>query len=339
MDSLERGLPRPRGGITPLDEPPRSLGAFGANADDLVSTKVGEGSRGMGVPGLSGIPEMGQGVSRDGDGGSGSGGRRPWWGLGFGSHGASDGASSGMYGNSSGTSGSSYQQQQRFMGRVDMADLSGAKKPGGAVDTRRWRRQPLRGEVRDTSAFVIVTAFKVFRIMLLWIVLFCVDRLFQEWYTRRVLAAGAAAGGGAASRTDAGGVALASSPGGGPVHDGAGGSSDVCPPPLWAMVVAALAAEALVLGVVFGALAFAVGSFKADANTFVLDAPLLRRIATDYATSTAMILVLGVLLASVISSERNFRYSEDGLRAIRAFSLVLLLCAALLTTCSPTFSP
>jgi hypothetical protein len=333
MDSLERGLPRPRGGITPLDEPPRSLGAFGTNADDLVSTKVGEGSRGMGVPGLSGIPEMGQGVSRDGDGGR----QRPWWGLGFGSHGASDGVPasgmSGMYG----TSGSAYQQQQRFMGRVDMADLSGAKKPGGAVDTRRWRRQPLRGEVRDTSAFVIVTAFKVFRIMLLWIVLFCVDRLFQEWYTRRVLAAGAANG--SAARTDAGGVALASSPGGGPVHDGGGDASDVCPPPLWAMVVAALAAEALVLGVVFGALAFAVGSFKADANTFVLDAPLLRRIATDYATSTAMILVLGVLLASVISSERNFRYSEDGLRAIRAFSLVLLLCAALLTTCSPTFSP
>ena len=333
MDSLERGLSRPRGGITPLEEPPRSLGAFGANADDLASTKVGETSRGTGVPGLSGIPELGQGVSRDGDGSG--GGQRPWWGLGFGSHGASDGPSTGMSGMSgmSGTSsGSAYQQQQRFIGRVDMADLSGSKKPGGAVDTRRWRRQPLRGEVRDTSAFVIVAAFKVFRIMLLWIVLFCVDRLFQEWYTRRVLAAGVAGGG-----TDAGGVALASSPGGGGGGRGRGAenASDVCPPPLWAMVVAALVAEALVLGIVFGALAFAAGSFKADVNTFVLDAPLLRRIATDYATSTAMILVLGVLLASVISSEHNFRYSEDGLRAIRAFSLVLLLCAALLTTFSP----
>ena len=158
-------------------------------------------------------------------------------------------------------------------------------------------------EVRDLTSHAIVTAFKVIRVMLLWVALYFVDRAYQGAYVQRVLVEGLE------PRCD-----------------------------LWTLVFAALAIEAVVLALLFGLLVLLKDRFKSSENTFVVDAPLLRRLATGYATSTAVIAALGALLGVVVQDARHFRYREDGLRGIRALSLMVLLLGAITLTVSPFYT-
>jgi hypothetical protein len=156
--------------------------------------------------------------------------------------------------------------------------------------TERRLAAPPRREVRDGAALAVVVAFKVVRIMLLWIALYFVDRAYQSAYVQRVLV------------------------------DGKDPRCD-----LWTLVLAALAIEAVVLGLLLGLLMLVKARFKSDDNTFVLDGALMRRLLVGYASSTAVVATLGAALGVAVQDARNFRYKEDGLRGIRALSVMLLL--------------
>jgi hypothetical protein len=64
--------------------------------------------------------------------------------------------------------------------------------------------------------------------------------------------------------------------------------------------------------------------FKNSDNTFVLDETFLWQAITDYIMTTASILLIGLLLAHVISTcSGGLRYNHDGLRGIRALSHIM----------------
>jgi hypothetical protein len=187
-------------------------------------------------------------------------------------------------------------------------DLSRLTAP---IEFRSWASKKTRAalpelrEVRDAPAAAVAAMVKLFRVMVWWVALYAVDRVFQEWYLQRMY------GPRVVSKSD-------------PDDD-----ARPCPPPLWGIVLAAAAIEAAVTGLLFLLLLAVQACFKTDANAFVVDGPLLSRIATDYFVSTALLVTLGVGVGAIAQDPSNFRYGEDGLRGVRAVSLVVLLLAAL----------
>ena len=167
-----------------------------------------------------------------------------------------------------------------------------------ASTKQRLSHRPLNGEVRDGAALGVVAAVRVVRTMVLWIALYFVDRAYQEAYVQRVLV-------------------------GDDGDDGDRGD----PPRLWTIAAAALAIEAVILAMLGVILFLLSARFKSPKNSFLIDGPLLRRLAVDYAGTTTVLLLLGAAMGAVTQDTRNFRYREDGLRGIRALCVALLLVA------------
>ena len=192
--------------------------------------------------------------------------------------------------------------------------------PGGGLRLRLKKNAALTGEVRDPAALGFVVAVRVVRLMVLWIVVFFVDRAYQESYVQRVLVDD--------------GPASAGDGGGGLQDRDAGGSP---PPRLWTLPAAALAIEAGVVLLMSSVLFLLNARFKAPNNAFVVDAPLFRRLAADYAATTAVIAAVGTAAAAVAQDARLFRYRDDGLRGIRAFCTMFVLIAFAVLLLTPFF--
>ena len=184
----------------------------------------------------------------------------------------------------------------------------------------RIKHRPLPGEVWDTPCLGILIAVRFVRAMVLWIVIFFVDRAYQESYVQRVLVD--------SSPPPAPGDPLEA-------EEGGGGIDGMPPPKLWTLPAAALALEAGVVLLLSSLLFMLNARFKQPQNAFVVDQSLLRRLAADYAATTAVILLLGTAFAAVAQDERLFRYREDGLRGIRAYSTLFLLIALAVLGLSP----
>ena len=70
--------------------------------------------------------------------------------------------------------------------------------------------------------------------------------------------------------------------------------------------------------------------FERDAAfppTFMIDGDFIRALAADYVMSTGILLGVGLALAFGTQNRRLFRYRNDGIRGIRAFSGMLLTAA------------
>jgi hypothetical protein len=89
------------------------------------------------------------------------------------------------------------------------------------------------------------------------------------------------------------------------------------PSPLWFVLLALLldAGMHVAVGVL---LLVAKNMFKADDNTFPVDATLLRMWAFDCAVVGAAVAALSVLVAEVVHSKKYFRYKYEGERGLRA---------------------
>lgn len=178
----------------------------------------------------------------------------------------------------------------------------------------RLKHRPDIGEVRDVPALGIVVIVRFIRVMVLWIVVFFVDRAYQEAYVQSVLVEG----GGDGEAGDAG-------------HD-----DGPAPPRLWTLPLAAFAIEAGIL-LLFSSVLFMLNArFKQSGNAFVVDGTLMRRLASDYAVTTAVMLLLGTAFAAVSQDGRLFRYREDGLRGIRAFSTLFIMVSFAVLGLSPS---
>jgi hypothetical protein len=96
-------------------------------------------------------------------------------------------------------------------------------------------------------------------------------------------------------------------------------------PRLWTMILATLAVEAVFMLVIFLVLSAIKKRFKTPGNTFVIDDALIRRIGIQYASTLALLIPLGVTVGYVMQSCADLRYRDDGLRGIRALSVLLLI--------------
>jgi len=70
--------------------------------------------------------------------------------------------------------------------------------------------------------------------------------------------------------------------------------------------------------------------YKSYDNAFVIDYVTLRRAIVDYVVSTTVIVLVGLVITSVVQSRSLFRYKDDGVRGIRAAGDAFLLSAFVL---------
>ena len=172
-----------------------------------------------------------------------------------------------------------------------LGSLGSIGSPGPKTDDKKSLLRPERGSVKDGVTFGVLAAFKIVRIMVLWIALYFVDRAYQSYYMTRTMV------------------------------------EDKDPPSLLPLTAAALAIESVFALVFIGFISLLSGRFKKDNNTFALDGPLLSSLWATYLQSTLAILALGTLLGAVAQSRANLRYGEDGMRGIRALCTAILLVA------------
>ena len=158
-----------------------------------------------------------------------------------------------------------------------------------AGNTKKNRRMPSPGSVRDGVSIGVMIVFKVVRIMVLWISLYFVDRAYQSYYMTRTMV------------------------------------ENKDPPSLLPLTAAALAIEAVFALIFIGFVAILRGRFKKENNTFALDGPLISALWAHYLQSTLVILALGTMMGAVAQSKSNLRYGEDGMRGIRALCTAIML--------------
>jgi hypothetical protein len=144
----------------------------------------------------------------------------------------------------------------------------------------------------------VLYAIKFARVMVIWIALYAIDKVWQDAYVKSIV-----------KNEDAGAE----------VQE---------PPSMLPLVVITLGAEAVFMMVVVLCLVLAGAMFGGPASTYVLDAGLLRLIGIDYILSTVVIAGIGLTVSSVTQDGRLFRFRDDGMRGIRATCSLLLSIAA-----------
>jgi hypothetical protein len=166
---------------------------------------------------------------------------------------------------------------------------------------RNKARQDSTAEVRDTTALVMSISVRVIRVMILWIVLFFVDRAYQAMYIEQVMSKPI-------------GIKPAST----------------LTPYLWTMMPLVLAIESVMLIIIVLGLLALKTKFHNTNNTFVIDAPLIRRLIREYIASVAVLAPLGALIGHAMQNCRDMRYRDDGLRGIRALAVILLIISTII---------
>lgn len=155
----------------------------------------------------------------------------------------------------------------------------------------KFSRLRLGGDahVRDSRITGLLVWFVIFRVMVLWILLFLADKVFQSMYVQRRLS-----------------------------------DVQVRPPPhLWSLMPLVLACEALVMAVLFTILILWKLRNK-EHPTFFIDRYSLSLLLSSYGVSTLILVLFGASLGRIIECQSDFRYHENGLRGIRALCVSLL---------------
>jgi len=172
-----------------------------------------------------------------------------------------------------------------------VASAMAGMRPGGS-EGRRATVVPLKGAVRDGASHGVVTVVRLVRTMVLWIAFYFVERAYQSSYLQQTFVDGRE------------------------------------PPPMWTVPFAAFAIEAFLYALMFLLLTLLYARFKSDSNTFVIDGPLLSQLAREYFATTGVALAVCACVGGVAEKRQYFRYREDGLRGIRAVSLMMFLVSA-----------
>jgi hypothetical protein len=161
------------------------------------------------------------------------------------------------------------------------------------------------GSVRDARATSVVLFVSFVRVMVLWILLFVAEKVYQSTYVERALTV--------AGKVDRSRL-----------------------PSLWLLMPAVLAVESIVFALLAW-LMFSVGGATTTSGRggAVIDRGVMARVASTYAATTLVLAVLGALLGGVVQCRDEFRYHEDGLRGIRALCVMLLAVSAAVILAAP----
>lgn len=150
--------------------------------------------------------------------------------------------------------------------------------------------------MNDWPTYSVVYMTKIARVMMLWISLFMVEKVFQDSYIQRVMV------------------------------------NDEKPPQLLLMPVMALGIEMVFVILVYMVLALLRLRYKRLDNTFIIDGALMNTFLVDYMLSMPLLITSGLLMAHVVQNGRMLRYHHDGLRGIRALGIMLLCVWAIILT-------
>lgn len=152
---------------------------------------------------------------------------------------------------------------------------------------------------KPTVTVAVLHFTKLLRFMAMWIALYIMDKVYQARYVSRVYIDG------------------------------------LPPPTLVGLVVCAVGVEAIVALFIGVVLMLLMNMFKRPTNTYAIDSGLIAMFLCDYVVTTVLFLVMGLWIGGV--SQELFRYSEDGLRGIRALTFTLLWLAAALILLFPAY--
>lgn len=134
----------------------------------------------------------------------------------------------------------------------------------------------------DWKTVGVMYAFKTYRILTLWIIVFGVEKVFSENYLRRTYIN----------------------------HE---------PPPSFSQFVGVCwALEFIVLLIPLLIVSMMFSRYKATTNAFIIDYDLLKGVLADYVISSLLLVLVGNVIVRQIQDRYLFRYEHDGLRGIRA---------------------
>ena len=143
----------------------------------------------------------------------------------------------------------------------------------------------------DSSSLVVVYIVKFIRFLLLWMVLFVMEKVAIDRYVTRVLI------------------------------------YDKSPQQLARSIVIAIAVEALLFLFVVSLLFLISARYNHPRNTFVIDGGLIQAILKDYLVTTLLIMNIGIVLGTVVQNKVLFRFQHDGLRGTRAYTYAMFYVA------------
>lgn len=136
----------------------------------------------------------------------------------------------------------------------------------------------------DAHTFALAYATKTYRIAALWFVAYLMEKVYLARYLTRVFI------------------------------------EDARPAGLFSLAFVILALEFMLFCGVMLAMYLFASKFKGETNAFVIDGEIIRALWIDYALSTAVLLVVGAALATVVQNCALFHYRHEGMRGIRAYS-------------------
>lgn len=100
------------------------------------------------------------------------------------------------------------------------------------------------------------------------------------------------------------------------------------PPPLKSMLFLMASIDATAHLMIVLVLVLSSFAFKTDTNTFMIDDVLLADVLTEFAVSSTVFIVIGLLMGDVLRRKRYFQYADQGQVVSTAYRSVLLsLCA------------
>lgn len=141
----------------------------------------------------------------------------------------------------------------------------------------------------DAFLNVLCYIIKLYRLSVLWIVMYVVEKVYQGQHIMRVYV------------------------------------EDKKPKPLSSYIVLCMFLESVAFFLLFFALFMVMLRYKHPKNTFVIDRVLLTALLVDYVLTTLFIVGVGTVVCSVAQDRQLFRYQHDGLRGIRACASVLFV--------------
>jgi hypothetical protein len=111
-------------------------------------------------------------------------------------------------------------------------------------------------------------------------------------------------------------------------------------PKLWTLMPIVLACEAFAFAIIYVILRILSSTRnKDDRNNglFAIDSHVLSCLMSSYVVSTAIVGILGSCMGLVVECRKEFRYHEDGARGIRALCVMLLPMAAIVIASTSAF--
>lgn len=144
------------------------------------------------------------------------------------------------------------------------------------------------GVTLSSSGVLVLQGLKVFRLFTQMGAVFVAQKVFNESYMRKVFAEGRA------------------------------------PPPLTSMLFLMLSVDATAHLMAVLVLVLASFAFKTETNTFLIDELFLAEVLSEFAVSSLVLIILGVMLADTLRRKRYFQYADQGQVVSKAYRSALI---------------